>query len=97
MPNIINGRSSHKSVAVKNKLFIIGGMFTKNCEVFYSTTNEFSLLKQHTLASGLDLYKPYGVITIGSKIFIFQDNSTVKTYDFKNNELSLKKCQLQKV
>ena len=96
MPNMINIRFGHISVAVNNKLFIIGGLSTNNCEVFDSITNNFTLLKQPTLASGFDLYEPFGAITIGSKIMIFKNNSDVKTYDFENNEWSVKACKATK-
>ena len=96
MPNMINGRFRNKSVTVKNKLFVIGGLFKYKCEVFDSTTNKFTLLKHTSLASGLDLCDPSEVITIGSKIFDFQKNNEVKTYDFKNNEWSVKICEATK-
>ena len=95
MPNMINERCGHKSVAVKNKLFVIGGLYINYCEVFDSTTNKFSQLKQPTLASGFDLYRPFGVITNDSKIYVFQNNN-VKIYDFKSNEWSIEKCEATK-
>ena len=93
---MVKERSDHKSVAVKNKLFVIGEICTNNCEVFDSTTYKFTLLKQPTLASGFHLYDLFEVITIGSKIFVFQRNSNVKTYDFENNEWSVKTCEATK-
>ena len=96
MPNMINVRYCHKSVAVKNKLFVVGGLSTSNCEVFDSTTNKFTVLKQPTLASRYDLYESFGVNNIGSKIFIFKDNSDVITYDFESNEWSVKACKATK-
>ena len=95
LPNMINERERHKSVAVKNKLFVIDGLQTYSCEVFDSTTNYFTLLKQPILASVFDFEEPYGVITTGRKIFIFK-NSYVKTYDFENNEWSGKTCEATK-
>ena len=96
MPNMINARDGHKSVAVKNKLFIVGGLFIHDCEVFDSTTNKFTLLKQPTKASGFNLFEPHKVIAIGSKIFVFQGVYEVKTYDFKNNEWSKELCEATK-
>ena len=96
MPNMINGRYCHKSVAVKHKLFVVGGLDTNDCEVFDSTTSKFTVLKQPTLASRYDLYESFGVNNIGSKIFIFKDNSNVITYDFESNEWSVKACKATK-
>ena len=93
MPNMIDEREGHKSVAVKNKLFIVGGYSTNNCEVFDSSTNKFTMLKQPTYASGIDVYYPTKVITIGSKIFVFKGVSEVTTFDFTNDEWSVKTCE----
>ena len=93
MPNMVKERYGHKSVAVKNKLFVIGGLCTNNCEVFDLTTNEFTLLKQ---PSSIFLHGPIEVITIGSKIFVFRKCSlskgSLKVYDFETNEWSMKTC-----
>ena len=88
--NRINERARHESVAVKNKLFVIGGLYTNNSEVFDSTIKNFTLLKQPT---GFNLCVPHEVITIGSKIYVFKDIGEVIIYEFENNEWSLKKCQ----
>ena len=91
MPNMIVRRFCHKSVAVKNKLFVIGGYI--KCEVFDSTTNKFTLLKQPTLASRFNLSEPYDVISIGSKLFVFKEDRNVIIYDFENNKWSAKTCE----
>ena len=93
MPNMINDRYGHKSIAVKNKLFVIGGFLKKDCEVFDSTTNKFTLLKQPTSAFGYNCKDPSGVITIGSKLFVFRNNSNVIIYDYNNDEWSEKICE----
>ena len=45
MPNMIERRHHHRSVAIKNKLFIIGGHKVSSVEVFHSVCNKFVLLK----------------------------------------------------
>ena len=85
MPSMIHKRFHHKSVAVKNKLFVIGGHSTSNCEVFDSTTNKFTLLNQPTLAPNI-LQHLSGLITIGSKLFVFRNKGYVTIYDSKNDE-----------
>ena len=96
MPNMLKVRFGHKSVAVKNKLFVVGGYINSDCEVFDSTTNKFTFLKQTTLASKSFLRRPSGVITIGSKIFVFRDERNVIIYDFENDEWSEKTCKATK-
>ena len=66
---------------------------TNNSEVFDSTTKNFNLLKQPTLASGFNFYVPVEVITIGSKIYIFKGVGEVIIYDFENNKWSVRNCQ----
>ena len=93
MPSMINERSGHKSIAVKNKLFVIGGSFDNNYEVFDSNTKTFTLLKESMQDTGLT---PSGVITIGSKIFMFHNEGEMIVYDFENDEWSEKTCEATK-
>ena len=71
-------------------MFVISGINTNSCEVFNSTTNKFTLLQQPTLAPNFFLHDLSGVITIGSKLFMFRNNGYVIIYDFKNDEWSEK-------
>ena len=47
IPNMIETRFVHKSVAIRNKLYIVGGWTTRSCEVFDSCCNKFVLVKPH--------------------------------------------------
>jgi len=97
MPNMINERDGHKSIAVKNKLFVIGGLNKNNFEVFDSATEKFTLLKQPMFASGFYLYGLHDVITIGSKLFVlFLTYDNIKIYDVKNDDCSEKLCEATK-
>ena len=96
MPNLKKRRCNHKSVAVKNKLFVIGGTFRNSCEVFDSTTKKFTLLRQPKFAPYYNLNDYTEVLIIGSKIFLYQNNSKVITYDFENKEWSEKICEATK-
>ena len=49
MPNMVKDKFGHKSVAVKNKLFVVGGINTISFEVFDSHTDKFTLLKEPQL------------------------------------------------
>ena len=94
LPNMIIGRDGHKSVAVKNKLFVMGGFFKNSCEVFDSTNFIFTLFKQPKLDSKFYLRNPSEVITIGSKLFCLKRN--IKIYDLENDEWSEKPCEATK-
>ena len=93
MANMVKERFGHKSVAVKNKLFVIGGFVKSDCEVFDSTTNKFTLLKQPTVAPKYFLRQPSGAFTFGSKIFVLRNEGSVIIYDFENDEWSEKTCK----
>ena len=96
LPNMIKARYYHKSIAIKNKLFIVGQDVTKTCEVLNSNTNKFCLLntpKKHFKSS---CYYPTEVISIGSKLNIFYDKGHVIIYDIDNDEWSEKTCEATK-
>ena len=54
------------------------------------------MLKKPTRVSGFDFYDLSEVITIGSKIFVFQENGKVNIYDFEKNEWSISSCEATK-
>ena len=93
MPNMIERRSCHKSVAIKNKLFVVGGRDTKTCEVYDSICNKFVFLKspQETLRE--KLIRPAEVISIGNKLVVFCDqlgkcSRYILFYDVDSDEWS---------
>ena len=93
MPNMVNGRSDHNSVAIKNKLFIIGGP-VKNCEVFDSNSKKFTLLKSPPNYIAEYLEYPFKTVTIGNTLVVFGDQSIkILLYDIENNYWSEKKFE----
>ena len=89
MPNMNKGRSHHKSVAIKNKLFVVGSD-TPMCEVFDSNCNKFVLLKSpETWDKFFDL--PNYATSIGSKLVIFGcEKLIIFFYDVINQKWSEK-------
>ena len=87
MPNMIEARYHHKSVAIKNKLFVVGGL-CKTCEVFDSTCNKFVLLKPLPAAFQTYLILPAEVISIGRKLVVHDSiqPKDVLFYDVENDE-----------
>ena len=88
IPNMIEERHSHKSVAIKNKLFVVGGSPRRTCEVYDSTCDNFVLLKQLPVHFQTYLGSPGKVISIGSKLFVFGSTQPkdVLVYDVENDE-----------
>ena len=98
MPSMIETRSDHKSVAIRNKLFVIGELDMK-CEVFDSTSKKFVYIKKLHPKSFLDDFenRPTEIVSIGSQIVMFADLSrTILLYDVENNEWSIKSCEATK-
>ena len=97
MSNMIHARFLHKSVTVKNKLFVVGGWLNRSCEVYDSTSNKFVLLKPPpvsfmTMGSLRDLVQ---VILIGSKLVVFINKTTsVFFYDVETDEWSHETCEV---
>ena len=85
MPNMIEIRGCHKSVAIKNKLFVVGG-FSSTCEVFDSTCNKFVLLKPISGDISKYLFHTAEVISIGNKLVAFSnEHKNILFYDVKND------------
>jgi len=94
MPNMIEGRYDHISVAVKNKLFIFGGYGEDLdgpeifCEMFDSRCNKFVTVNPLPNSFTFDT-RPESVSAIGSKLAVFGGKiDTILFYDVKNEEWS---------
>ena len=73
MPSMTEERSSHSLICVKSKLFAIGGTFLNtDCEVYDKTSNMFVTLEASSFLS----YNVKSVL-IGSKIFVYQNDTKV--------------------
>ena len=107
-PSMINARCRHKSVAMKNKLFVIGGG-TEKCEVYDSDCkafvairplSEFILFGNKRWLAG-DVFSeffffpndPAAAFAVGNEIFVFRQNSpTVLCYDVESDQWREKSC-----
>ena len=98
MPNMIEGRSLHRLVAVRNKLFVIDFSFSKTqtSEVYDSTFKNFVYLKQKPNLK-IFKYKPIinNVFCIGSKlILILNERSKSLCYDVGKSEWSFDQIEV---
>ena len=94
LPGMINGRYKHGAVSMGNKMFVIGGIGTLNCEIFDSSSRKFTSIKQMRLFNNLKRYT--SVVSIGYKIlaftsFINKAKSKLQIYDVHKDHWSLKK------
>ena len=95
MPNMIEEKYCHKSVAIKNKLFIVSYLFTHTFEVFDSFSKKFALLQHPSISSRL--YYIADVISIGNKIVIFSNRyGSVFLFDVEIDVWSEKSCDATK-
>ena len=94
MPNMIEKRCGHKSVAIKNKLYMIGGL-TKSSEVYDSNCEKFVLLKYSNDCFSCHLDHSFAVISISNKLIVFQrKRSFFLIYDVENETLSEEPCEV---
>ena len=94
---MVKRRYCHKSVAIKNKLFLVGGgaIFDRDVEVFDSHCNKFVSIKEHP--KWLDESNISDVLSIGNKIVIFSnEEGCVLIYDVDKNKWSRKSCEATK-
>ena len=88
MPNMIEERNYHKSTAIKNKLYMFGGI-TITSEVYDSTCEKFVLLKSPNDRFTRHLESPLAAISIGNKIIVFiMKKGTSSVYDTENDTWS---------
>ena len=86
MRNMIKDRCGHSSIAVKNKLFVLGsydGKGSESCEVFDSNCKNFVMIKRFpsTFKFNLSLAETF---SIGNKLVTVGNySSTVLYYDVK--------------
>ena len=94
MPKMIEKRVGNSSVAVRNKLFIIGIVDrnrSETCEVFDSTCKKFVFLKQRPNSVTFRLNDFVQTYSIGSKLITFcHGSATSICYDVQNDEWSEK-------
>ena len=84
MPEMIEARERHKMVAVRSKLFFIGGR-NETCEVFDSESNKFTFV--HPPERLLDhLQFPTGVVLVGEKFLVFGNEEGALLFDTEQNE-----------
>ena len=92
MPNMIESRCYHTSVAYKNKMFVIGskgGNGKETMEVFDSSCNKFVLIKPKPKLIQFSLSNIVQTFSIGSKLITLGHGSpTYICYDVENNEWS---------
>ena len=88
MPEMINRRFNHKSVAFKNKLFFLMGS-SPNSEMYDSVCNKVSLLKSPHLPA------PSEAFLVQNRILIFITGSdTVLVYYIEKEKWFIQNCKL---
>ena len=96
VPSMIKTRIHHKSVAVKNKLFAVGGLKEPTCEVFDSRCGNFVFVATPKPFSRYLNY-PGNVMSIGNKLVLFESQlATVLFYDLENDKWSKQSLEVAK-
>ena len=87
MAEMITGRFGHSLVVVRNKLFVVGfesDVYEDLYEVYDSTCKKFVTFKGQTIS----ILNFNQAISIGSKIYIFKNDSFISCYDVDKEEWS---------
>ena len=95
LPEMVQPRSCHGSVAIRNKIFIVGGIGRDTCEVFDAVSAKFSLLaKTSPVFKGWDV-KEKKTFSFGNKVVVpgwnkilFFDTETGKWSEVKSKKIS---------
>ena len=100
-PDMINTRCRHQSVAVNNKLFVIGGG-TEKCEVYDSACGKFvaikpvsKLMTSMVIEPNVTVINdPAAALTVGNKIFVYGSIShNAFCYDVEKKIWCEKSCE----
>ena len=100
MPRMVEGRSQHHSAAVRNKLYVFGGVRSETCEVFDFLSNAFVLIKSGYPFGGEAHWRVVGTnAAIGSKILVFNHYKLeAALFDTETEEFSeARKVSLEKI
>ena len=92
LPSMNETRYRHSSVAIKNKLLVIGsisGTGRKTCEVFDSTSKQFVFLKQKSNSFAYRFKHFFQTFSIGKQLIVLGNRSkTAVCYDVEKDEWS---------
>ena len=90
LPDMIKERYCHDAVSMGNKMFIVGGNYTTNCEVFDSRSRKFTTISSEIISDLQDWC--LDAFSIGNKIVMFHKNphteSAVYLYEVDKEKLS---------
>ena len=97
LPNMLEERNDHAAVSMGNKLFVIGGRYTTNCEVFDSFSRKFTEINSRIKFSVIKKWY-FDAICIGKYIVVFQrfryhTNTIIYLYDVFENKWSHIECE----
>ena len=90
MPDMLNERSGHALVAVKNKLYAIGGRLIsgrscRECEVYDNLSKKFVIVN-HVFPLSEHIYNVPQWFTMGKSIAIFGPDYQIAVYDVEDDE-----------
>ena len=97
LPDMIEERCNHAAVSMGNKLFVIGGSKTTNCELFDSFSRKFTNINSEIFPILETWY--YDAFSIGNNIVVFQEHPTetaVYSYDVDKEKWLNVQCDFTK-
>ena len=87
MPSMINARSHHSQVAIRNKLFVVK---IDSCEMFDSENQRFVLINA-PMRNFSSMFRSFEAVSIGNKIVTYHYQvQTCSSYNVEKDEWSEK-------
>ena len=77
MPDMVHGRSEHRLIAMRSRLYAVGGLASGSaeaCEVYDALSGRFSVLRSPIWGVGRGMV--CGAFSAGEKILVFKDESS---------------------
>ena len=97
LPKMVEEKFNYASASMVNKLFVIRGVKTTNCEIFDRCSWKFTSINSEILPDLKEMY--FYAFSICNNILVFLDDSTdtvVYLYDVDKEKMSNFQCEFTK-
>ena len=95
MPDMLEGRYCHAAISIENKLYLVGGANTDECEVFDTISQKFAYIKPIFPTYNYHRFQPQ-CVAMGNKIKII-NNGRIAVYDIDKEDWYKEKVLVLKI
>ena len=96
MPDMLQARSKHASVSIRNKFYVVGGSSSTSCEMFDSFSGKFVYIKPISHIDNMwGVFATNPCVAMGNKLIVFNLNNKLDgTEELKSVEYDVETEQL---